>query len=71
MGSAAAKLRFDPLRFTKRAVTADELRRLVAEAAYFHAENRRFAPGREVEDWLLAEREVAEHVMLAPSPPPE
>ena len=37
----------------------DELRRaMIAEAAYFHAERRGFAPGGEVQDWLSAEEEV-------------
>lgn len=37
----------------------EELRRaMIAEAAYFHAEQRGFAPGGEVEDWLAAEAEV-------------
>jgi hypothetical protein len=31
---------------------------LVAEAAFFRAEKRGFAPGSEVEDWLAAEAEV-------------
>jgi hypothetical protein len=31
---------------------------LIAEAAYFRAERRGFAPGHEVEDWLAAESEV-------------
>ena len=31
---------------------------MIAEAAYFKAENRGFAPGFEVQDWLEAEREV-------------
>jgi hypothetical protein len=31
---------------------------LIAEAAYFRAEQRGFAPGHETEDWLLAEAEV-------------
>lgn len=30
----------------------------VAEAAYFKAEKRGFAPGHEIQDWLEAEREV-------------
>lgn len=30
----------------------------IAEAAYFRAESRGFAPGFELEDWLLAEREI-------------
>ena len=31
---------------------------LIAEAAYFRAEHRGFAPGHETEDWLAAESEV-------------
>jgi hypothetical protein len=30
---------------------------LIAEAAYFKAEQRGFAPGHELEDWLSAEQE--------------
>jgi len=30
----------------------------VAEAAYFRAERRGFAPGHELEDWQAAEREI-------------
>ena len=33
-------------------------RALIAEAAYFRAERRGFAPGHEAEDWLAAEAEV-------------
>jgi len=72
MAAARAHLQlFDPLRFTKRAVTAAQLRQLVAEAAYFRAEARQFAPGHEDEDWLAAEREVGEQVVIAAAPPPE
>ena len=37
----------------------DERRRLqhIAQAAYFKAESRGFAPGGEMNDWLVAERE--------------
>jgi len=36
-----------------------EVRRdLIAEAAYFRAEQRGFEPGHELEDWLAAEGEV-------------
>ena len=31
---------------------------MIAEAAYYHAEQRGFAPGCEMSDWLLAEAEV-------------
>lgn len=40
------------------AVSDDQRRGMIAEAAYFHAEQRGFAPGGEVEDWLAAEAEV-------------
>lgn len=30
----------------------------IAELAYYRAEQRGFAPGHEMEDWLLAEREI-------------
>lgn len=36
----------------------DERCRRVAEAAYFRAERRGFAPGCELDDWLMAEQEV-------------
>jgi hypothetical protein len=32
---------------------------LIAEAAYFIAERRGFAPGSEIEDWFQAEAEIA------------
>ena len=39
-------------------VSLEEKHRLIAEAAYYRAERRRFAPGYELEDWLKAEAEV-------------
>jgi hypothetical protein len=36
---------------------------LIAEAAYFRAEKRGFAPGHETEDWLAAEAEVDARLM--------
>jgi hypothetical protein len=30
----------------------------IAEAAYWRAERRGFAPGQEVDDWLNAERDI-------------
>jgi sterol desaturase/sphingolipid hydroxylase (fatty acid hydroxylase superfamily) len=35
-----------------------EIYRMIAEAAYYRAERRGFAPGFELEDWLAAEREI-------------
>lgn len=40
-------------------VDAETRRAMVAQAAYFRAERRGFAPGHELDDWLEAEREVA------------
>ena len=38
---------------------------LIAEAAFFRAEKRGFAPGHEAEDWLAAESEVDAKLMHA------
>lgn len=35
-------------------------RQMIAEAAYFKAEKRGFLPGRALDDWLEAEREIDE-----------
>jgi len=44
---------------TSRAdMSADELRQLISEAAYYRAKQRGFAPGHELEDWIQAEAEV-------------
>lgn len=40
------------------AAPADERSRMVAEAAYYRAQRRGFAPGSQLEDWLSAEAEV-------------
>jgi len=40
------------------AVSDDERRRMIAEAAYFIAQRRDFDGGLELEDWLAAEAEV-------------
>ena len=38
--------------------TPEELWRQIAEAAYYRAKARDFAPGGEVQDWIEAEAEV-------------
>jgi hypothetical protein len=45
----------------------DPARRLamIAEAAYFYAEHRRFEPGHEFEDWLAAEDQISATLTLA------
>ena len=47
-----------------------EREELVRLAAYFRAEQRGFAPGREWEDWLIAEAEVSARVGTAPAQAP-
>lgn len=43
-------------------LSPDEVRKLIAEAAYYRAKKRGFAPGYEVEDWVQAEAEVKERI---------
>lgn len=47
-----------------------ERQSLIAVAAYYRAERRGFAPGREVEDWLEAERELQMWSAAIASPRP-
>lgn len=59
--SASAK----PRRSTKAAgprleISAEERWRMIAVTAYHKAEKRGFASGKEMDDWLSAEREVDE-----------
>lgn len=35
-----------------------QLKSMIAEAAYYRAEKRGFAPGLEFEDWLAAEKDI-------------
>jgi len=35
-----------------------DLNKLIAEAAYYRAQRRGFAPGHELDDWIAAEAEV-------------
>jgi Protein of unknown function (DUF2934) len=46
----------DPARFAEP--TTESRYRLIAELAYFKAQQRGFEPGHEREDWLAAEAEV-------------
>jgi hypothetical protein len=65
----ARYFKFDPLRFTRlppRSAPEDR-QSLVAKAAYFRAERRRFQPGHELEDWLAAEAEVDRRLARARS----
>jgi hypothetical protein len=42
--------------------TAEEVRKLIEEAAYYRAAQRGFVPGHELEDWVQAEFEVMRRV---------
>lgn len=42
-----------------QSAAADPRQEAIAQAAYYKAEQRGFAPGYEMQDWLDAEREVA------------
>jgi hypothetical protein len=41
--------------------------RQIAEAAYFKAQRRGFAAGRELDDWLAAEQEIDRAMRPVPS----
>jgi hypothetical protein len=62
MKTRVAKPRLQGIDVPQSALTSAELQALIAEAAYYRAERRGFAPGQEVEDWLGAEKEVMERV---------
>ena len=51
---------FDPLWFCAAVDESERRRSLISEAAYRRAQQRNFAPGHELEDWLAAEAEVDE-----------
>lgn len=53
----------------RAAVSADDRRAMIAEAAYLRAERRGFAPGHETEDWLAAEVEVDVLLKIGPGGP--
>ncbi|HEU4781224.1 MAG TPA: DUF2934 domain-containing protein [Steroidobacteraceae bacterium] len=52
-------------RSATRFVGPEQRAALIAEAAFFRAEKRGFAPGHETEDWLAAEAEVDTRLMSA------
>jgi hypothetical protein len=43
---------------TGREITPEERWKMIAEAAYYHAEKRGFAGGDSAEDWMAAESEI-------------
>lgn len=44
----------------------EEMRRQIAEAAYYRAKQRGFEPGYELEDWVQAESEVRNRLNHSP-----
>jgi hypothetical protein len=59
--------RAEPLASELRSLPShDEIRALIAEAAYHRARQRGFAPGRELQDWIEAEAEVMTRLGLWP-----
>lgn len=50
-----------PLRVTAELSDADR-RAMIAEAAYFRALKRGFAPGHELESWIAAEAQIDAHI---------
>ena len=59
--------RAEPLASDLRSTPSEEeIRALVAEAAYERARRRGFAAGREFEDWVEAEAEVMRRLGLWP-----
>ena len=44
---------------TKSEAQSPVRQQMIAEAAYYHAQQRGFAAGYDLDDWLRAEREVS------------
>lgn len=53
---------------TQSLPTSDEVREQIAQRAYFIAEQDGFAPGKDLEYWLLAEKEILDAVLPAAPP---
>jgi Protein of unknown function (DUF2934) len=58
-GAKAATLR------DSSAITPEERRQLISEAAYYRAQERGFAGGDPIQDWLEAEMEVSVRFRVA------
>jgi len=54
----AATAQSDATALSEVARFEEERRRMIAEAAYYLAERRGFAPGHEEDDWLQAEAQI-------------
>ena len=51
------------------AAAAPDFRAMIAELAYFKAEQRGFAPGYELSDWLEAEQQLQADTAVKPKKP--
>ena len=49
-------------------IEPERRRGLIAEAAYYRAEQRGFEPGHEIEDWCAAEIEIDNYLALGETP---
>lgn len=62
MKARGLKGRLEGMEVGQAAPADAQMQALIAEAAYYRAERRGFAPGQEIEDWLAAEKEIMERV---------
>ncbi len=53
-----------PLTHKPVVISGSDKRRMVSEAAYYQAEHRGFAPGDELNDWVLAELGIDAKLMV-------
>jgi hypothetical protein len=69
-GTATARKRAPGPKAAERLPADVDRQALVRTAAYYRAQQRGFAPGRELEDWFAAEAEVAALTARAPAGKP-
>ena len=56
----------EPFTNARAEMSSEELKKLIAEAAYYRAKERGFAPGYELQDWIEAEAEVMVRIGRSP-----
>lgn len=57
--SNGARANNDGIERDKSGLSYGERMQMIADAAYYRAEQRGFTPGYELEDWISAERQIA------------
>jgi hypothetical protein len=67
MPAKSPRAKPDAPRAAPAAIDAMRRREQISAIAYYKAERRGFAPGREMEDWLEAEREYDAHLASTPA----